>query len=453
MKRILLVDDDVHIRFSLKALLETKGFSCLEASDRASLLQLLEHKKEPVHLVLLDVQLPDSQGIDLIADIHRFHPQALIMLMTGFGSIPQSVEAMQKGAIDYILKPFNFDELFLRINNAFEKELLKEEVAHLSEHISARLDRQYVLGPNLEMQKIFNSLHIIADSDVSTVCIQGETGTGKEMIARRIHDLSQRRYKPFVDINASALSEDLLESELFGFEAGSFTGALKTKKGLFEIASEGTLFLDEVGDMGLAMQAKILRALQEKKIRRVGGTESIDIDIRLITATHKDLAKQVQQGLFREDLFYRLHVVPIYLPPLRERKEDLETLVTYFLALFNKELNRSIEKVDPKALEQMKEYDWPGNIRELKNFLERTLLLECQGTVLLPEHIKLKASERGFSTPKSPLIGQNVPLETVEREHIEKVLQAADGNKNQAAAILGIDRTTLYNKLKKYQQG
>jgi len=456
--KVLIVDDDVNIRCSLEELFSHKGYDVCTAEDGTSALERFNDcNQSSPDVVLLDVRLPDIDGLQLLQRFKNSNPDIVVVIITAYGSVPQSVEAMHFGAADYVLKPFNVDEIVIRVQRALENRSLKEQVGYLSEKVYGDWDGKYVVGSHPAIRKIYDNLELIAQSNTSTIYIDGETGTGKEVIARRIHALSPRKAKPFVDVNATALTSELLESELFGHEAGSFTGATKTKKGLFEVADGGTLFLDEIGDMGLAMQAKLLRALQERKIRRVGGTVAIDVDIRLITATNRNLEACVKEGKFREDLYYRLHVVPIHLPPLRERSEDIEMFVHHFVHLFNVEFGRNITEVEPAAMRLMKEYAWPGNVRELRNFIERTMLLECSGNVLKAEHVKfVNISYERLSTSSSgamgdSLIGTTVPLEVIERQHIEGVLRATSGNKNQAAQILGIDRTTLYNKIKKYQ--
>ncbi len=457
--RILIVDDDQTICFSLRKLFEEKGYKVEDAQEGSVALKKFQEEKEGSpyrpEVVLLDVQLPDTNGLKVLEKIKEISPESCVIIITGFGSVPQSVEAMHRGASDYVLKPFNVDEILLRIEKALKGRKLEEHVGYLQKKVVGGWDEKYVIGPNSRLAKIFKEIDAVGRSPSTTVLILGETGTGKEVIANRIHNQSNRSDKPFVPVNATALSPELLESELFGHEAGAFTGATGTKKGLFEVADGGTLFLDEIGDMEVGLQAKILRVLQEKTIRRVGGTDHIDVDIRLIAATNKDLEQAVRDGDFREDLYYRLNVVPLNLPPLRARTDDIESLALHFIEYFNGEFNRNVTKIDPAALSALKKYSWPGNIRELRNLLERTMLLEVEGEALLLQHIKLggNALRRGneAKTKGAALdIGDTIPLETVERQHIEGVLEATNGNKNQAAQILGIDRTTLYNKLKKY---
>jgi transcriptional regulator with PAS, ATPase and Fis domain len=305
----------------------------------------------------------------------------------------------------------------------------------------------YVQGSNSAMKRLYDNLRKVALSSSSTVLIYGETGTGKEVMAQQIHQLSKRKDGPFIAVNATTLSPELLESELFGHEAGAFTSANKTKKGLLEVAEGGTLLLDEIGEMDLAIQAKILRVLQEHQIRRVGGLDTIPVDVRLIAATNRDLDDAVKAGRFRQDLYYRLNVVPLILPPLRDRPDDIEALANHFIQKLNPELGREIQGVSPEALVVLQNHQWPGNIRELRNVIERAMLMECDGPLIIPDHLKL---EHGQQIPgSSGLIGSHVPLELVEREHISAVLRSTGGNKFQAAKILEIDRTTLYNKLKK----
>lgn len=465
--KMLIVDDDPSICFSLKEIFLAKGYEVVDCETGQQALNRMKggrSKKFLPDVVLLDVQLPDADGIELIDAFQEIHPDVCLLIITGYGNVAQSVEAMRKGAVDYVTKPFNVDELIMRVDRALEKEKLQERVGFLTKQSNGDWEAKYTTGANQDMAKIYDTLERIASSGSSTVFIHGETGTGKEVIARRVHTLSERSVKPFVAVNASALTSELLESELFGHEEGAFTGATQPKKGLFEVADGGTLFLDEIGDMDLVMQAKVLRAIQEKTIRRVGGTEDLEVDIRLITATNKDLAEAVKEGEFREDLYYRLMVVPIDLPPLRKRPEDIEPLVKHFLTVFNSEFRREISEVEPQALHALQSYAWPGNVRELRNLLERTILLECTGNTLKLEHILAadqrvggqlrkggEASDPATPAGSSEIVGQAVPLEMVEKKHIEAVLVGTGGNKNKAAQILGIDRTTLYNKIKKFQ--
>lgn len=449
--KLLVVDDEPSIRLLLRRLFEPKGWEVAEAGEGGEALAMLQGKQRlrPT-AILLDVCLPDANGLEMLEQFKESAPESPILIITGHGDVDQAVEAMRKGAADYILKPFNADEIVLRVDRAVERLGLEERVDFLSQRQNVDMDQDFAIGPNVRMRKLFEEVDLIAKSPATTVLICGESGTGKEHIARRIHALSDRAGKPFVDINASALPSELLESELFGHEEGAFTGAKGTKKGLFEMAHGGTLFLDEIGDMDLHLQAKLLRALQERQIRRVGGTESIPIDVRLVTATHKDLVKAMEEGSFRGDLFYRLSVVPVQVPPLRERLDDIEVLVRYFLARFNQELRRGVDEVEPEAIAKLQRYSWPGNVRELRNLLERAILLKCEGRVLKEEHLRFMNEGEAIGFPLKMQSGPLASLAEVEKAHISNVLASTQGNKNQTAQILGIDRSTLYAKLRKY---
>lgn len=451
--QVWVVDDDVSILSSLGGLFEKKGFQVKTfETGRKFKDAFKQEKNSPV--VLLDIRLPDIGGMELLKWVKEQSQEALVVMITGYGEVSQSVEAMRMGAVDYVLKPFNIDELFLRVERAFKEKGLAHSIDRLQGNYIEVFEPDTMVASSPQMKKIASRLEKIAASPSSTVFISGETGTGKEVLARRLHRLSPRRHAPFIEINASAVSRELLESELFGHEAGSFTGATKTKPGLFEVASGGTLFLDEIGDMELNLQAKLLKVIEEKKIRRVGGLETIDVDIRLITATHQHLEEEVKNGNFREDLYYRLNVVPLDLPPLRERKGDIKPLALHFISLFNHELGKKVTGMNSEALELLENYSWPGNIRQLRNIMERTLLLEIEEGEMTKEVLlssEPKLSGKGGIPSKTSPSGGLLPLETVEREHIAGVLESVGGNKNKAAQILGIDRTTLYNKIKKFE--
>ena len=453
--RIAIVDDEAIIRDTLSALLESKAYAVTCFSNAEDALRAFKSDQAP-DLLLLDVMLPDANGIELLPTLKKMSPKTEIIVITAFGDVNQSVVAMQAGASDYLLKPFNVDEILLRIEKALEGRKLSSQVDNLCTTLQADWNAQYIVGNNPIVQRLYEKADIAAQSSSSTVLIRGETGSGKEAVARRIHLMGRRSKQPFVEVNATALSTELLESELFGHEAGSFTGASHQKKGLFEVADGGTLFLDEIGDMDPAIQAKLLRSLEDKSIRRVGGIKNIPVDVRLVAATNTHLEEAVAKGNFREDLFYRLNVVPLTLPPLRERPEDVTALSLLFLQRFALEFQREVESISQEALEVLQTYSWPGNIRELRNLIERTVLLECKGRVLELKHLQAASSRfRGLAGPDGSMapqhIGDTISLEEVERQHIAGVLRASDGNKNRAAKILGIDRSTLYNKLKKYQ--
>ena len=450
---VLIIDDVENVRTSLKKILEKNEYNVKEASNGTEALKVLSRKGKNrfiPDIILLDVHLPDIDGLDLLEKIKKILPETPVIIITGHGTIAQSVNAIKRGASDYILKPFNIEELILRINRIRETNRLQEHVGYLSDY--ANKERSCVWGSNNIMKGIRARLNVVAESKATTVLIYGETGTGKEVIARTIHGLSNRKNKPFVAVNATALSRGLLESELFGHEEGAFTGAAKLKKGLFEVAEGGTLFLDEIGDMDMGIQAKVLRALEDHTIRRVGGVVEIPVNIRIIFATNKNLEEKVQNGDFREDLYYRLSVIPLSLPPLRDRKEDIEVLAYHFVCFFNNEFKRHVKKIAPMALNAMMKYSWPGNVRELRNMIERAILLECDGEILNKSHLLFNGILKRKRCGKNKIcLGEHLTLDIIEREHIEGVLSSFGGNKNQTAKILGIDRTTLYNKLRKYQ--
>ena len=389
LRQLLIVDDEENILFGLKKLFELKGYEVLAAPDAMTALGWLRAKKgqriEP-EAMLLDVQLPDALGLDVLREVRKLRPTMPVLMITGHGNVPEAVAALQLGASDYILKPFHVDEIHGRLQRALEAKRNAGSKGPRSQ--GAMEPDVWAMGPNPQMALLLDRLERTAASPATTVLIYGETGTGKELVARRLHSLGERAARPLIEINAAALTKELLESELFGHEAGAFTGASRQKRGLFEAAHGGTLFLDEVGDMELGIQAKLLRALQERRIRRVGGLEHIEVDVRFVAATNKDLAQEVKAGRFREDLFYRLNVVSLHVPALRDRLDDLEALVLHWLERLNRELNRSVKSVSPEALARLQQHPWPGNIRELRNCLERALLLECSGEELAAEHLQ-----------------------------------------------------------------
>ncbi len=445
--KVLIVDDEESIRFSLSEALKDDGYEILVAETGEKAIELV--RDAPVDVMLLDIRLPKAGGLEVLDQAKRLKKDDLVVIMvTAVGEAQTAVQAMKKGAFDYINKPFNVEELKLVVRKALETLLLKKEVMVLREQQREEFDANFVIGKNKKMQQIYDIVRKVARSNSTTVLVQGESGTGKELIARALHYSSFRKDKLFIEVNCTAIPEALLESELFGYEKGAFTDAKQQKKGLFELADKGTLFLDEIGDMSYNMQAKLLRALEERSFQRVGGISKINVDIRIIASTNKNLKKLLAEGKFREDLYYRLQVVPIMLPPLRERKEDTMILAKHFIDKFNTEFKKKVYKIAPEAERMMLEYDWPGNVRELKNVIERAVLLECDD-VLLPEHLLLwdsvKAPKKEDEANK-----KGMTLEEMEKTYIRNVLKEVNWNKNRAAKVLGIDRTTLYTKIKKY---
>jgi len=443
---ILVVDDDFAHRTMLKTLISGWGYDVSEADDGATAINAVQ--SGPFDLVLMDIRMVGVSGIEALEEMRRLNPALPIILMTAYASVETAVEALKKGAYDYLTKPLDFDELRLVLERGLEHTHLKEENLLLKERLGIRFDRRSIIGRSEAMAKLLDLVAQVAPSE-ATVLLNGESGTGKEIIAAAIHYNSLRKDGPFVKINCAAITETLLESELFGHEKGAFTGADRRKEGKFRQASGGTILLDEVSEMSLAMQVKLLRVLQEREITRVGGEEVIPIDVRVITATNRDLVREIAAGRFREDLYYRLNVVTLQVPPLRERKEDIPLLAVHFLKEFAEKNRKEIKGFTPRALDRMLRYSWPGNVRELMNTVERGVVLSRSdyldesdlSPILLPK-----------DTPEERIepAGAGASLEVVEKATILKTLEEAGGNKSEAARRLGITRRTLHQKLKKY---
>jgi len=443
---ILVVDDDFAHRTMLKTLISGWGYDVSEAGDGAAAIEAV--RRDPFDLVLMDIRMVRISGIEALEEIRKLNPAIPIILMTAFASVETAVEALKKGAYDYLTKPLDFDELRLVLERGLEHTHLKEENLLLKERLGIRFDRRNLIGRSEAMTKLLDLVAQVAPSE-ATVLISGESGTGKEIIAAAIHYNSLRKEGPFVKINCAAITETLLESELFGHEKGSFTGADRRKEGKFRQASGGTILLDEVSEMSLAMQVKLLRVLQEREITRVGGDEVIPIDVRVITAANRDLVREITAGRFREDLYYRLNVVTLQVPPLRERKEDIPLLAIHFLKEFAEKNHKEIKGFTPRALDRMLRYSWPGNVRELMNTVERGVVLsrsdyldESDLSPILMEKDSLEGDNAVTSGESS--------LESMEKATILKILEEAGGNKSEAARRLGITRRTLHQKLKKY---
>ncbi|MBN1814787.1 MAG: sigma-54-dependent Fis family transcriptional regulator [Anaerolineae bacterium] len=450
---VLVIDDDKMIRSFLDSILSEDGYEVLSAATGAEGSATLRAK--PVDVVLLDLMLPDEDGISVLRKIKQEEPSVQVILLTAYGAVESAVEAMRLGAYDYIDKPSDVSKLKLVIGRALEELTMRREIERLRQQAGAYM-QGWIVGESKEMRRIAQLVTKVAQGN-ATVLIQGESGTGKEVVANAIHRQSQRAKNPFTVINCAAIPADLLESELFGFEAGAFTGAQRRKKGMLEVADKGTLFLDEIGEMKPETQAKILRVIETKTLRRVGGTTDIKVDVRFIAATNRDLRAAVQKGTFREDLYYRLQVVVIDLPPLRERMEDLELFITAFIDEFNQAMGKNIEKVSDEALEPMKRYHWPGNIRELRNVIERGLVL-CDGREIQLAHLPAELCDKS-STPSGPTIPADLPPQGVnledmvsqlERRLIEEALTRTGGNQSEAAEMLSISRDQLRYRLEKY---
>jgi len=456
---ILIVDDEEGIRYSLKRRLANEGHEVHVASSARQGLEQLDRLLPD--LVFVDMRMPEMDGLAFITEARERDATVPIIAMTAFGSVESAVAAMRAGATDFIEKPLDFDQVSRRVASALEHLTLRKEVLQLKPEIpGVALDGEMLLGRSPAMRKIYRTIKQLSRSDTTTVLIEGESGSGKELIARAIHHTSARRDQPFVAVNCAALTETLLEAELFGYEKGAFTGAAATGKiGLFEAANGGTIFLDEIGEMGFDLQAKLLRVLQDKKFMRVGGTENISVDLRVVASTNRDLQQRVREGSFRPDLFFRLKVVTIKTPPLRERGDDIILLANYFLERFNKQFKRDIQGFAPDARKLLLSYPWPGNVRELRNVIESAVILET-GNLISARRLALDAAPL-VELDRKPPRGNNQPAQededpedktiaSVERRHILKVLNETMWQKSLAASILGIHRTTLANKIREY---
>jgi DNA-binding NtrC family response regulator len=432
------------MRDLLVKVLERKGYQVSVCGNGVDALAFLE--REPADLVVTDVRMPGLSGMEALRAIKELNPDIVVIIMTAFGSIDQAVQAVKDGAYDYINKPFKIDEMLLTIEKALEERRLRHEVSTLRQELRTRYHFENLIGKSRAMQEIFGLIEQVAGSR-STVMVYGKSGTGKELVAKAIHYNSPRSARAFVAVNCAAIPAELLESELFGHEKGSFTGAIATKVGKFELATGGSLFLDEVGSMRLDLQAKILRALQEREVERVGGTRTIKIDVRVIAATNRDLKKAVEEGTFREDLYYRLNVVPITLPDLKDRQEDIPLLANHFVQKFAQESNPAIREISKEAMAVLMSHAWPGNVRELENVIERAVTLGHGPAVLsadLPPHLA------GGANPLERALTKDATLEDLERDYIAMILQRTKGHQIRAATILGIDRRTLYRKIRRY---
>jgi DNA-binding NtrC family response regulator len=448
-ERILIVEDEKLIRWSIRERLKEEGYEVTEAVSGAEALAKIG--AEDFDLIALDYRLPDMTGLDILERLHRDAPEVSVVVMTAYGTVENAVRAMQLGAFDFLTKPVNLDELVAKIQKALDNTRLRREVHRLRAE-ALEHGRTDLIGRSPGMREVLELMRKIQASQATTVLLEGESGTGKNVVAKAIHYGSPRAERPFVTITCSALTETLLESELFGHERGAFTDAKGQKKGLLEVADGGTAFLDEIGEMGPAMQAKMLRFLEEKTFKRVGGTRDISVDVRVIAATNRVLEEDVQAGRFREDLFYRLQVIPVSIPSLRERREDIPLLVQHFLDHFNRELRKSTDRVAPEAMDRLVAYPWPGNIRELRNVIERIMILEDKEVIELED---LPMSIRGGEPVAPSEATVDLPpgvlnLEEMEREAIRRALDRSGQNQVRAARLLGISRDTLRYRMKKF---
>ncbi|MDQ3068353.1 MAG: sigma-54 dependent transcriptional regulator [Acidobacteriota bacterium] len=452
--RILVVDDEPSMRELLEIVLRREGHEVFKASNGRQAIDILE--REPIDLLISDIKMPDMSGVDVLKAARELDAEIVAIMITAYASVENAVEAMHLGASDYVSKPFNVDELKLRIRKALERKQLQQENDLLRRALQTAHRFSNIIGRSRAMEAVFQLIETIAPT-TSTVLLTGESGTGKELVARAIHFNSPRKDRPFVALNCGALPETLLESELFGHMKGSFTGADSNRKGLVETAEKGTIFLDEIGEMSPMMQVKLLRVLQERKFRRVGGGEEIDVDIRVITATNRDLGVMVDEGRFREDLFYRINVIPVHLPPLREREGDITLLAEHFAARFSQAMGKTVRAISDEARERLEAYPWPGNIRELENAMERAVALERSDVIeagSLPAAVQRGDARRPGQSAPMPKFREGFDLEQhvqeIEREYIAEALRRADGVKVKAAELLGMSFRSFRYYVKKY---
>ena len=454
-QKILVIDDEKLIRWTLEQHLVKEGYEVTTAESAEKGLEFIS--EDVPDLILLDNRLPEMSGLELLEKLNVHERGIMVIMITAYGMVETAVKAMKHGAYDYISKPFNLEEITFVIKKALEAGSLRTQVKQLRQEFTGRVDK--IMGECDEMEKLKNLIRKIAKSDATTVLIEGESGTGKELVAKALHYTSARADKPFMAINCAALPVTLLESELMGHEKGAFTDAKTSKKGLFELADGGTVFLDEIGDMNMSMQAKLLRMLEEKTFKRVGGVKDIKVDVRVVSATNQELVKAMNEGQFRKDLYYRLQVVPIYLPPLRERGRDVLLLAKHFIEYFNQECHKNVQGISKEAEQILLSHDWPGNVRELKNVIERAMILDIDNEIL-PEHLSRdilegKTANSALSNTPASLDGFVIPdtglsIEDVENALVRKALDMVDGNQTKAAQLLKMPRDAFRRRMKRF---
>lgn len=451
--KILVIDDEKLLRWSLQQNLSKEGYTVITAEKGMEGLTLF--KEDSPDITLLDIHLPDVSGITVLQGIKEVHKDALVIMITAFGDIQTAVKTIKLGAYDFVEKPFNIDKLKILVAKALETVSLRKEVSQFRSQLSLKYGFDSIIGQSEEMQKIFEIIKKITKSDATTIMLQGESGTGKDLVAKVIHYQSSRGDRPFMEINCTALPETLIESELFGYERGAFTDAKAMKKGLFELADGGTIYLDEIGDMKPSTQAKLLKIIESKMFKRIGGVKDIIVDVRIIAATNKNLAEEVKNGNFREDLYYRLKVIPVFILPLRERQNDIPVLAKYFINEFNREFKKNLKGISKETEKYFKEYPWPGNVRELKNIIERAMILESEEDYILPEHLPIEFTSEEVATANVKNIGIKIPpggldIEEVEKELIRQAVDITRGNQTKAARLLNITRDALRYRLQKF---
>jgi two-component system response regulator AtoC len=451
--RVLIVEDESLIRWSLRQKFEERGFRVTEAEDGRAATNALD--AGTYDLIMLDYKLPETSGLELLRQIRKVDDEVVVIMMTAYSTIESAVEAIKLGAFDYITKPFQMDQLMFTVDKGLETTKLRREVRELRRHLHEEWGDDSIIGQHQSMRELMDVINQVAKTGVSTVLLRGETGTGKDLVARVIHRNSERAARPLVNITCTALSESLLESELFGHERGAFTDAKTQKKGLLEVADGGAVFLDEIGDMPPALQAKLLRFLEERKFRRVGGTKEISVDVRVMAATNRDIEKAIEEGKFRRDLMYRLNVVAIVLPPLRARGDDMRLLAQHFVARFTREFKKPVTRISEAVYEKMYNYSWPGNVRELRNVIERAMLL-CKGDELTPDDIVLGRAEQQpwvwdlehFALPPNGFDFDK--LRALERQLLCQALARTNNNQSRAAKLLNLSRDRLRYRLQKH---
>lgn len=450
--KVLVVDDEKLLRWSLEQNLSKEGYTVHTAEKGLDGLTLF--KEESPDITLLDIHLPDISGITVLEGIKEINKDSVVVMITAFGDVQTAVKTIKLGAYDFVEKPFNMDKLKIILEKALETCSLRKEVLQFRSQLSSRYGFESIIGQSSAIKKVFDLIEKVARSDAATILLQGESGTGKDLVAKVIHYQSARGDKPFIEINCTALPETLIESELFGYEKGAFTDAKSMKKGLFELADSGTIYLDEIADMKLSTQAKLLKVIENKAFKRVGGIKDLEVDLRIIAATNKVLDEEVKNGNFREDLYYRLKVIPVFLPPLRERKEDIPLLAKYFIEVFNHEFRKNVKALAPETEKLFLEYSWPGNIRELKNVIERAMILENEESIL-PEHLPMEVSAKEMPFAGQKLVDIRLPsngldIEEVEKELIRQALDSTKGNQTKAAKLLNLTRDTLRYRMQKF---
>ena len=439
--KVLVVDDDPNTRYLIEVFCKNEEYELVMASNGKEAIEII--KRDEINIVVSDIRMPELSGEAVLDAVRKYNPEIPVIIMTSYGTIEDAVHFLQAGAHDYITKPLTREAFCLRIRRAMEKLHMSQEISRLKTSLKVYTNREHVVGNSRALQEVMEKLPAIAQTDASVV-VYGESGTGKELIARTIHYFSRRASKPFVPVNCGALPENLLESELFGYKRGAFTDAHADTRGLVEEANSGTLFLDEVGEITTKMQVKMLRFLQEKEVKPLGSTKVLTVDVRIISATNRDLKEAINDGLFREDLYYRLNIVPIVIPPLRDRKEDIPLLANHFLTKFSTEYKKNIKEITPLALQKLVGYNWPGNIRELENKIQQTVVVATRD-VIQPEDIDLPGELTTFKKEKQKVVTE------FERNYVAKMLTLNGGNITRAAKAAGMDRKNFWQLMKKHK--